>query len=95
MKAKPEFGAPKKLMGNFKKIGDAKPKALSVDASEFKPNAASEIKVGQQILHLKFGPGEVLSIDERNVATIRFSSAIDSPEKRIMLQYARLQILEG
>ncbi len=95
MKAKPEFGPPKKLMGNFKKLGESKPKALSVDANDFKPNAASEIKVGQQILHLKFGQGEVLSIDERNVATIRFSSAIDSPEKRIMLQYARLQILES
>ncbi len=95
MKAKPEFGPPKKLMGNFKKLGEGKPKALSVDANDFKPNAASEIKVGQQILHLKFGQGEVLSIDERNVATIRFSSAIDSPEKRIMLQYARLQILES
>lgn len=95
MKAKPEFGPPKKLSGSFKKLGDAKPKALSIDASDFKPNAASEIKVGQQILHLKFGQGEVLTIDERNVATIRFSSAIDSPEKRIMLQYARLQILEG
>ena len=95
MKAKPEFGPPKVLGGNFKKLPQNKPKGLAVDASNFKPNPASEIRVGQQILHLKFGQGEVLSIDERNVATIRFSNAIDSPEKRIMLQYARLQIIEG
>jgi len=94
MKAKPEFGPPKVLGGNFKKLPQNKPKGLAVDASNFKPNPASEIRVGQQILHLKFGQGEVLSIDERNVATIRFSNAIDSPEKRIMLQYARLQIIE-
>lgn len=94
MKAKPEFGAPKKL-GNLKRLGSNKPKGLNVDASDFKPSPASEIKVGQKILHLKFGQGEVLSIDERNVATIKFSNAIDSPEKRIMLQYARLQILEN
>ena len=93
MKSKPEFGPPK-ILGNLKKLEARKPKGLQVDANNFTPNESSEIKVGQKILHLKFGEGKVLSIDERNVATIKFSSAIDSPEKRIMLQYARLQILE-
>ena len=93
MKSKPEFGPPK-ILGNLKKLEARKPKGLQVDANNFTPNQSSEIKVGQKILHLKFGEGKVLSIDERNVATIKFSSAIDSPEKRIMLQYARLQILE-
>lgn len=93
IKNKPEFGPPK-ILGNLKKLEARKPKGMQVDPNNFAPNKASEIKVGQKILHLKFGEGKVLSIDERNVATIKFSSAIDSPEKRIMLQYARLQIIE-
>ena len=45
-------------------------------------------------MHLKFGEGKVMKIDERQVATIHFKEIYDSPEKRIMLQYAKLQILE-
>ena len=90
---KPEFGTPK-ILGQFKPLKSAKPKALNIDPSNFKPNDASEIKVGQKVLHLKFGEGTVESIDERKVATIRFESIIDNPSKRIMLEYARLQILE-
>ena len=90
---KPSFKEPK-ILGNFKKLDKAKMRALAVAPEDFKPNDKSEIKVGQKILHMKFGEGEVLSIDERQVATIRFSALTDSPEKRIMLDYARLQILE-
>ena len=72
----------------------AQPKALPIDIKDFKPNKASEIKTGQKVLHLKFGLGKVVSIDERKVATIRFDAIIDNPDKRIMLDYARLQIME-
>ena len=44
-------------------------------------------------MHLKFGEGEVIDIDERQVATIQFHEVPENPEKRIMLQYAKLQIL--
>ena len=54
---------------------------------------AEEIKEGMQVLHLKFGNGTVLSVDERLVATIKFDQIADNPEKRIMLQFAKLQIL--
>jgi len=93
MKKKPEFGPPK-ILGNFKPLKSATQKSLPMDVGDFSPSPAADIKVGHKILHLKFGIGEVLSIDERNVATIKFDSNIDSPEKRIMLQYARLQIME-
>ncbi len=91
---KPEFGAPK-ILGKFKPLGSAKPKTLNIDPKDFKANPASEIAVGQKVLHLKFGEGTVVSIDERKVATIKFDSIIDNPNKRIMLEYARLQILES
>lgn len=91
---KQEFGPPK-ILGNFKSLKSAKPKPLAMDIKDFKPNDSSEIKKGQKVLHLKFGVGEVMSIDERKVATIRFEAMRDSPDKRIMLDYARLQILDS
>ena len=87
------IGTPKKLQGIFKAVG-SRTKTLAMDPKDFKPNASSEIKTGMRIMHLKFGEGKVLKIDDRNVATIIFKNIEDSPEKRIMLQYAKLQILE-
>jgi len=90
---KPSFKEPK-ILGNFKKLGKAKPKALAVNPKDFKPNTIAELKAGQRILHLKFGEGEILSIDERKVASIRFDNLSENAEKRIMLEFARLQILD-
>ena len=91
IKAKAEFGSPKILSG-LKPIRAAKPMP-KVNVANFIPNDPSEIKEGMNVLHMKFGSGKVLSIDERNVATIHFSELPDNAEKRIMLQYAKLQIL--
>ncbi|NNE25244.1 MAG: UvrD-helicase domain-containing protein [Saprospiraceae bacterium] len=93
IKKKASFGEPK-ILGNFKPLKSATPKKLAIDPKDFKPNSISEIKEGQHVLHMKFGRGEVLSIDERKVATIRFESLTDNAEKRIMLEYARLQIVD-
>jgi len=93
LKKESPLGTPKKLQGNFKPLGSAK-KQLAMDPKDFVPNAASELREGQNILHLKFGKGIIRKIDERNVATIYFENVTENPEKRIMLQYAKLQILE-
>lgn len=86
------FGEPK-LLGSFKP--PALKKALpKVDPSTFKPSAIELIKPGAKVLHLKFGKGLVKSIDERQVATIYFADLSEDQEKRIMLQYAKLQVLE-
>jgi DNA helicase-2/ATP-dependent DNA helicase PcrA len=48
------------------------------------------------VLHLKFGKGTVAKIEGGNhnkVATIKFEG-IDNPERKIMLRFAKLQILE-
>ena len=48
-----------------------------------------------QVLHLKFGKGKVVTVEGKNdgrVATIRFDQ-IGEVEKRIMLKFAKLQIL--
>jgi len=46
-----------------------------------------------EVIHLKFGQGKVMSVDDRLVATIVFEGLDDTPEKRIMLQFAKLQIV--
>ncbi len=65
-----------------------------VDAAKFVASPITAIKEGVSVMHLKFGRGTVVSIDQRKVATIRFDQISDNPEKRIMLQYAKLQVLE-
>jgi len=86
------IGTPKKLQGLFKPV--AKAKALAMDPKDFKPNAMQDLKSGMRIIHLKFGEGTIKDIDDRNVATIYFDNLIENQEKRIMLQYAKLQIVE-
>ena len=86
------LGTPK-LLGNFKKISRA-PMSLAIDPKDFKPSPSDAIKEGMKILHMKFGEGIVQSIDDRSVATIVFDQLSDNSEKRIMLQFAKLQILD-
>jgi len=92
-KEKPSFGTPK-VLGNFKKLGPQKVPSLGIDPGDFKASPASKIKAGMTVIHLKFGQGLVKTVDERLVATIFFDGLSDSKEKRIMLKYAKLQILD-
>ena len=81
------------VKGNFKK--HTRSNVLLADPATFKPSPANTIQTGMKVLHLKFGEGKVLSIDgsETNrVATIHFNQ-IDDPQRRNMLKFAKLQIL--
>ncbi len=87
-----------KVSGNFKRRTSASdPKSgFMVDPKTFKPSPTDQIQVGMKVLHLKFGEGKVLSIDggtSSRVATIFFQK-IDNPQRRIMLKFAKLQILD-
>ena len=67
-----------------------------IDLKDFKPDHYSKIQEGQTVLHLKFGKGNVIKIDggiNKKIATIHFDD-LSSPEKRIMLKFAKLQIVE-
>jgi DNA helicase-2/ATP-dependent DNA helicase PcrA len=49
-----------------------------------------------KVLHLRFGEGKVLAIDgarDKRVATIFFQELEDEKQKRIMLKFAKLQII--
>ncbi|MEM9991060.1 MAG: ATP-dependent helicase, partial [Bacteroidota bacterium] len=87
-------GRPKAgVTGNFKRTARvAKP---MVDPSTFQPSPSENIVVGNKVLHLQFGEGHVTKIDghkEKRVATIVFP-ALEDGEKRIMLRFAKLQIV--
>lgn len=88
---KPEFPEPK-ILGNFKPLGAKKP-MLTINPDDFIASDPHDIKPGMEVIHLKFGQGKVISVDDRLVATIYFDGLSDTPEKRIMLQFAKLQIV--
>jgi DNA helicase II / ATP-dependent DNA helicase PcrA len=85
-------GFPEPKILGLKPLGPRKP-AINVDPNTFNPSPAAQIKAGMQVVHLKFGQGTVISVDERQVATIIFDGLDTDQEKRIVLQYAKLQIL--
>ena len=83
-----------KVLGNFSN-SRSRMSTLLADPKTFKPSPSSDIQVGMKVLHLKFGEGKVLSIDGAvgsKVATI-FFKAVDNPQRKIMLKFAKLQIL--
>lgn len=88
---KPSFGEPK-ILGAFKPRQLAGPP--KVDMENFTASDPKNIRAGQKVLHLKFGEGEVLNVDERMVASILFPQVDPKNEKRIMLNFAKLQILD-
>lgn len=82
------------IKGNFKRSRPTAP-VLRADPATFKPSPGAMIQEGMKVLHLKFGEGRVVNIDgavESRVATIYFDG-IDDPERRLMLKFAKLQIL--
>jgi DNA helicase-2/ATP-dependent DNA helicase PcrA len=88
-------GSGAKVSGNFRKR--ARSAAPAVDPASFKPAKPQEIQAGMKVLHLKFGEGKVLSIDgsaSSRIATIFFKDADDPQQRKIMLKFAKLQILE-
>jgi DNA helicase-2/ATP-dependent DNA helicase PcrA len=86
------YGPPAaKVSGNFRRrtAGPAKP---VIDPKDFRPDPSDKIRAGMTVLHLKFGQGKVIAVDS-GVAHIHFKST-PQPDKKIMLKFAKLQILE-
>jgi DNA helicase-2/ATP-dependent DNA helicase PcrA len=90
---------PKQSFPEPRRVPMAKPKIsespLQINPTSFVPSPSTEIEVGMDVIHLKFGKGKVTRIDgarDNRVATIHFND-IDDPERRIMLRFAKLQII--
>ncbi len=80
-----------RVTGHFKR-NQAGPLKPVIDPKDFKPSPNDQIRAGMIVLHLKFGKGKVVHIDN-GIAQIHFKG-ISNPEKKIMLKFAKLQILE-
>jgi DNA helicase-2/ATP-dependent DNA helicase PcrA len=84
------------VSGAFQRRTNAHNASFKADPASFQASPSEQIQAGMRVLHLKFGEGKVLSIDgakDNRVATI-FFQGIDNPQRRIMLKFAKLQILE-
>jgi DNA helicase-2/ATP-dependent DNA helicase PcrA len=85
--------------GNSSKPGylppKSQPKTIEHNPSpDFAPSDTSNLQVGQKVEHAKFGFGEVIKMEgsaHNPVATVKFEL---NGEKKIMLNYARLRIVE-
>ena len=66
-----------------------------IPSENFTPSDTSNLQVGQRVEHLKFGYGEVVKMEgaaHNPVATVKFEL---NGEKKIMLNYAKLRIVES
>jgi DNA helicase-2/ATP-dependent DNA helicase PcrA len=63
-------------------------------SADFKASDISNLQIGQKVEHQKFGFGEVMKMEgaaHNPIATVRFEH---NGEKKIMLNYAKLRIIE-
>ncbi|MCB0520180.1 MAG: UvrD-helicase domain-containing protein [Lewinellaceae bacterium] len=84
------------VTGNFKPRGASQQNVLRADPKTFKPSPADQIQAGMKVMHLKFGEGKVLAIDgakDKRMATIFFNDLEVDKQKRIMLKFAKLEIV--
>lgn len=73
----------------------AKPKFTQESISNFIASPSETIQSGMVVLHQKFGKGKILMIEgnkDNRVATILFNE-IENPQRKIILKYAKLQIV--
>src|SRR6185369_12721636 len=66
-----------------------------VPSADFVASDTSNLEVGQKVEHQKFGFGEVVKMEgsaHNPIATVKFEM---NGEKKIMLNYAKLRIIEG
>jgi DNA helicase-2/ATP-dependent DNA helicase PcrA len=69
--------------------------APAVAPADFKASPQEDIVPGATVLHLKFGEGKIMSVEgpkDNRVATIQFKND-DMPERRIVLKFAKLQVV--
>jgi DNA helicase-2/ATP-dependent DNA helicase PcrA len=66
-----------------------------VPSPEFAPSDTSKLQEGHKVEHQKFGFGQVLKLEgsaHNPIATVKFEL---NGEKKIMLNYAKLRIIEA
>lgn len=97
--AEERYGAPparkKDAPPSYLKPATSTPKVVEHKPSaDFVPSDTSALQVGQRVEHQKFGFGQVIKMEgaaHNPIATVKFEQ---NGEKKIMLNYAKLRILE-
>jgi DNA helicase-2/ATP-dependent DNA helicase PcrA len=79
---------------SWKPVKPAAPKTVAhTPSADFQASDTSDLQVGQRVEHQKFGFGEVTKMEgsaHNPIATVQFEH---NGEKKIMLQYAKLRIV--
>ena len=86
------FSTPKKLGGI--RAPKIQKKLDYIDPDNFNPVPSHTLKKGMKVLHLRFGKGNILAIDDSKIATIEFYDLVENNQKRIALRYAKLEVIE-
>jgi len=68
--------------------------AVHTPTEGFTPSEISDLAVGQNVEHQKFGFGEITSIEGANHNPVALITFVNNGEKKILLNYARLRIVE-
>lgn len=97
--AEDRYGAPpsrkKEAPPSYLKPASSTPKVVEhTPSADFIASDTSGLQVGQRVEHQKFGFGEVIKMEgaaHNPIATVKFEQ---NGEKKIMLNYAKLRILE-
>ncbi len=95
-RAAQQYGAPptKKAQPSYVTAKPAAPKNIEhTPSADFVPSDTSNLQAGQKVEHQKFGFGEVVKMEgaaHNPIATVNFEL---NGEKKIMLNYAKLRIL--
>lgn len=63
-------------------------------SADFAPNKVSELAAGQNVEHQKFGYGKILKIEGSSHNPMAYIQFQNNGEKKILLNYARLRIVE-
>jgi len=92
---KTSWESPMKQRFNFSKQFKATPNANlpAVDLKDFKPDNPATLEAGMKVMHQRFGKGNIQNIEGEGparMATIQFNQF---GQKRILLKFAKLQIL--
>ena len=96
-KAERQYGPPPAKKSTTPSYVSTPPRTNNVEhkpSENFTPSDTSNLQVGQKVEHQKFGFGVVLKMEgagHNPIATIKFDL---NGEKKIMLNYARLRIVE-
>ena len=91
-----QFDKPKILPGLKPKKQSQSAPVSAIDIKNFKPAKPSDLQNGMRVLHTKFGKGTILEINgasTNRIAKILFDE-IQDEEKKIVLKFAKLQIID-